>query len=171
MIEIASKCIKMRLPNGKVVDILPEVFEEITKWLQKDNSAPEAGGYIVGYRHSGTGNVSLESVSHPYPLDIRNRVRFSINDLKHKLFLLRARTKKSYYMGVWHTHPQTVPEPSNIDWNDWYDTLNIDKTACEYVFFIIAGTEGARIWLGIFKTKKIAEIFECEKEGDLYKNS
>lgn len=72
-------------------------------------------------------------------------------------------------MGVWHTHPQTIPEPSSIDWEDWNETLKVDRTACEYVFFIIAGTEGARVWVGDFKIKKIFEIFECQKEGNLYK--
>ena len=168
-IKIVDKCTKMRLPNGTNVDILPEVFEEIGKWLQIEPYAPESGGFIVGYQHKGTKDISLEKVSHPYPLDYRNRIHFNIIDPKHKSFLLRERAKKSYYMGVWHTHPQTVPEPSNIDWNDWYETLNIDKTACEYVFFIIAGTEGGRVWVGEFKTKKITEIHECEKEGDLYK--
>lgn len=168
-IGIDEKCIKMILPNGKTVDILPNVFGEIKKWLQVDNSASEAGGYIVGYKHSNTGNISLEEISHPYPFDIRNRIRFSIKDPKHKFFLLRYKARKSYYMGVWHTHPQTIPEPSDIDWDDWYETLKIDKTACEYIFFIIAGTKKVRVWVGEFQTCKITEIFECEKVGNLYK--
>ena len=73
-------------------------------------------------------------------------------------------------MGVWHTHPQIIPEPSYVDWNDWYATLDIDQTACDFVFFIIAGIKGARVWVGDFKSKQIIEIFECQKEGDLYKN-
>jgi len=160
----------MRLPNEKVVDILSSVFEEMKKWLQRELSAPESGGYIVGYQHIRTGNISLESISPPYPLDIRSRIRFNIVDSTHKLFLMRAMGRKSFYMGIWHTHPQSIPEPSGIDWDDWYGTLEVDKTACEYAFFLIAGTEGARVWVGDFKTKQIVEIFECEKEGDLYKD-
>lgn len=171
VIKIENRSVKMKLPNNKVVDILPEVFEEINKWLQIDDSLSESGGFIVGYQHKGTNNISLECVSHPYPLDTRNRVRFNIKDPKHKLFLLRASARKSYYMGVWHTHPQRIPEPSQIDWNDWKETLDMDQTACEYVFFLIAGSEGARIWVGDLKTKAIKEIFECEKERDLYKKN
>jgi hypothetical protein len=44
----------------------------------------------------------------------------------------------------------------------------MDKTASEYVFFLIAGTEGISVWVGDFITKHIVEIFECEKDGDLY---
>lgn len=82
-IGIDEKCIKMMLPNEKTVDILPNVFGEIKKWLQVDNSASEAGGYIVEYKHSNTGNISLEEISHPYPFNIRNCIRFSIKDPKH----------------------------------------------------------------------------------------
>lgn len=171
MIEISNKCIKLILPNGKVVDILPEVFGEIKKWIQNDDISPESGGFLVGYQHKGTGNVSLENITYPQPFDYRDRIHFEIRDPKHKLYLLRARARKSYYMGVWHTHPQRIPEPSNIDWEDWYGTLEMDKTACEYVFFVIAGTEGIRVWVGDFKTKDIKEILECQKEGDLYKKA
>lgn len=171
MIEISNRCIKLKLPNEKVVDILPEVFEEIKKWIQNDDNSPESGGFLVGYQHKGTGNVSLENATYPQPLDYRDRIHFEIRDPKHKLYLLRARVRKSYYMGVWHTHPQRIPEPSTIDWEDWYGTLEVDRTACEYVFFIIAGTEGIRVWVGNFKTKEIKEIIECQKEGDLYKKA
>lgn len=71
-------------------------------------------------------------------------------------------------MGVWHTHPQMIPEPSSIDWNDWYDTLEVDWTACKYIFFIIVGMKEMRVWVGDFARKEIIEIFECEKVGDLY---
>ena len=171
MIEIAKKCIKMKLPNGKVVDILPEVFQEISKWIQNDNYKPESGGFILGYKHEGTGNISLEYVTSPKPFDIQGRVDFKIRDPIHKLLLLRARVRKSFYMGVWHTHPQTIPNPSTIDWDDWNDTLIKDRTASEYVFFLIAGTKGIRVWVGNLKTKHIMEIFECQKDGDLYKKT
>lgn len=168
-IEIANRCIKMKLPNGKVVDILPEVFQEISKWIQNDDHAPEGGGFILGYKHEGTGNISLEYVTYPQPLDICSRVYFKIRDPIHKLLLLKARVRKSFYMGVWHTHPQTIPDPSTVDWNDWNDTLIKDRTASKYVFFLIAGTKSIRVWVGDFETKNIVEIFECEKDGDLYK--
>jgi len=169
VIEINNKCVKMKLPNGMVVDILSEVFQEISKWIQIDISLPESGGFILGYSHKGTGNISLENVTYPQQLDIRDRVNFKIRDPRHKLLLSKARANKSFYMGVWHTHPQSVPDPSITDWNDWNDTIIKDRTASRYVFFLIAGTKGIRVWVGDFKTKQILEIFECEKDGDLYK--
>lgn len=166
--KLMNSCKKMELPNGKVVDILSTVFEEIGQWLQDSIEKTEAGGYIVGYQHYGTENITLEHISHPYLLDIRERLFFIMRDPRHKIFLLKHRRKHSFYMGVWHTHPQIIPEPSSIDWKDWYDTLEVDKTGCEYVFFVIAGLQEMRIWVGDFKSKSIVEIFECQKVGGLY---
>lgn len=168
-IKMSDACVKMRLPNGKIVDIMAQVFVEMVTWLQLNELIPESGGFIVGYEHSETGNITLEKVSHPYLLDKRSRLGFQLKDPRHHSFLLKESRKKSFYMGVWHTHPQIIPEPSSIDWTDWYETLEKDKTACGYIFFLIAGTEAARVWVGDSKTKKIEEIFECQKDGDLYK--
>lgn len=156
----------MNLPNHKVVDILTPVFDEIYKWSQDSEEKPESGGYIVGYQHVKTGNISLEAVSHPYCMDVKNRVRFDIRDPRHKLFLKKAERKRSYYMGVWHTHPQRVPIPSSIDWNDWHKTLLLDKTASQYIFFVIAGMQEIRVWAGDYRTGEIIELAETAKNED-----
>ena len=165
-IKEAKRCVKMILPNKKVVDILSPVFEEITKWIQDEEHKPESGGFIIGYQHSKTGNISLENVSHPYKFDYKSRVRFKIRDPRHKLFLRKSMKQKSYYMGTWHAHPQITPIPSIIDLEDWQATLSTDKTGCEYVFFIIAGIKDYRIWAGDFKTKEIFELLEAKKNEE-----
>lgn len=161
-----NKCVKIILPNGKIVDILSSVLDEIRKWLQDKNEKPESGGYIVGYQHERTGNVSLEAISHPYFFDMKNRIRFDIRDLRHNMFLKKALRRKSYYMGVWHTHPQSVPVPSFIDLDDWNKTMRSDKTGCQYVFFIIAGINEWRLWIGDLLTGEIAEGQECLKDAE-----
>ena len=161
-----NKCVKIKLPNGNVVDVLSSVLDEIFKWIQVDNNKPESGGYIVGYEHERTGHISLEEVSHPYALDTRNRIHFDIRDPRHDLFLKKARRHKSFYMGVWHTHPQIDPKPSDVDWEDWNATMQSDKTGSQYIFFLIAGTVKWRIWIGDFSTRRIVEGMECEKKDN-----
>lgn len=168
VVKITNSCKKLKLPNDKVVDILSGVSEAIQKWIQNSGEKPEAGGYIVGYQHSRTKNITLEEVSRPYLLDKRSRMRFTISDPRHNLFLMSRKRKRSFYMGVWHTHPQKTPVPSSIDWEDWYDALKVDKTGCEYMFFIIAGITEMRVWVGDFATNSITEIFECQKRNGVY---
>jgi len=164
-IENENKCVKIQLPNGNVVDILCPVLVEISKWIQNDTDKPESGGYIVGYQHEKTGHISLENVSPAYMFDTKNRIHFDIRDPRHDLFLKKARRHKSYYMGVWHTHPQADPSPSPVDWEDWNATMHFDKTGSQYIFFIIAGTENWRIWIGDINTGIITEGIECSKNA------
>lgn len=161
-----NQCVKMRLPNGKIVDVLSPVLDKMYRWLQDEAHKPESGGFIVGYQHKGTGNVSLETISEPGTLDKCNRIRFFICDPTHKDFLRKAGRKKSYYMGVWHTHPESSPTPSSIDYTDWYDTLDVDQTGSQYAFFIIAGTHEWKLWTGDFSTKTITEAVELPKGRD-----
>ena len=166
VIEKSCKCVKLKLPNNKVVDILSLVLCEMYQWIQDSDEKPESGGYIVGYQHKETGNVSLEAVSHPYPLDTKNRIRFNIKDPHHTLFLRKAKRSRSYYMGVWHTHQQRVPSTYNIDCASWSDSLKEEKSGCEYIFFVIVGIEEFRVWVGDSQTGIISEIVECEKDKD-----
>ena len=163
-IKHENRCVKISLPNGNVVDILTPAIEEMSKWIQDTPDKPESGGFIVGYQHKRTGNISLDSVSPPLINDTRERFYFAIEDPGHFVFLNKARRHGSYYMGVWHTHPQKVPEPSSIDWEDWKGTLNTDVTGCAYAFFIIVGIEMWRMWVGDFESKKITEVDECKKD-------
>lgn len=165
-IKANNQCVKVLLPGGEVVDILSSVLNEIAKWIQDNEVKPESGGFIAGYQHKGTGNVSLEMVSVPRSFDVKSRVRFEIKDPAHKLFLVKAKRKQSYYMGAWHTHPQKVPIPSPIDWEDWHQSMHWDKTGCRYIFFIIAGTEEWKIWIGDFSTGEISEGAECPKDSE-----
>ena len=79
-----GKCIKLHLPNGKVVDVLDSVIEEICKWIQDDDTKPESGGYIVGYQHEYTGNITLEKASPPFDADKKSRIHFAIKDKRHR---------------------------------------------------------------------------------------
>ena len=55
----------------------------------------QSGGYIVGYQHDITKNVSLEKISHPFSGDYCNRIHFTIKDPRHNSFLLKEEVKKA----------------------------------------------------------------------------
>ncbi len=167
-VEKKNRCIKYKLPNGHTVDILPCVNENLSSFRQNSSNTPESCGYILGYKDKFTENITLSDITVPQKNDYRNRVYCILKDLSHKLMLKLQANNKNYYMGVWHTHPQTNPTPSNIDWEDWNRTLVEDKTGCEYAFFIIVGTSKTRIWVGSYSDYSITEIFECESLNGIY---
>jgi len=165
---ILIRCYKFRLPDGRTLDILAEVVSEISQWLQNVQGEPESGGYLLGYQHRQTGNITIELLTTPQPKDIRTIISCKLLDIAHYLFLNKMKASHSYYMGVWHTHPQKNPIPSSTDWTDWYATLNANKTGCGYIFFLIAGTDSFEIWVGDNKSKRITKMDECNMENGLY---
>lgn len=166
--EIEPRCYKLKLPNGRVVDILSEIVDEMSNWLQYDSKSPESGGYIVGYQHRKTGNITLEFITPPHEQDFRSRIRCTISDFFHGKVLQKAKLKNSYYMGVWHTHPQLIPAPSTIDLQDWEQSLRYEKSGGDYIFFLIAGVQGFRVWVGDYSNREIVEIHEIPRYGALY---
>lgn len=72
-------------------------------------------------------------------------------------------------MGVWHTHPQNIPIPSNVDWDEWSEILKKDRTGDKYAIFIIIGMQEFRIWVGDFDTRIIVEIFESASKDGIYR--
>lgn len=165
---IESRCFKFKTGSGQIIDITPNVIENVLPYLQKTKTDDEACGYVVGYKNNSTHNITLNSTSLPGAEDYRTRIFCKLKDVAHKIFLKRQESEKNYYMGTWHTHPQNIPIPSLIDIKEWEDTLKSDKTGCEYAFFLIFGVDEFRVWYGDYKTKRILELKEIKRINDLY---
>lgn len=166
--EYVNRCIKLNLPDGRTIDLLSEMLNKMIFWKQKEYHTPESCGFILGYKNRKTHNITISDITIPQKEDYRTRLFCKLLDELHFEFLKCSVKKGNYYMGVWHTHPQNVPVPSQIDWNDWYDVLEKDKTADKYAIFIIIGIKEFRIWVGDCTTKEIIEIFEADSKEGIY---
>lgn len=167
--EYVNRAVKFILPNGNVVDLLPEALSTMAVWKQRDLSTPESCGFILGYMNSETKNVTLSSITLPQHNSACSHFFCKLKTLLHSRQLKENEQKKNYYMGTWHTHPQRVPNPSPTDWRDWRETIEKDTTGCEFAFFIIIGLDEFRIWAGNLQTKKIDELSEAAMSDGIYK--
>ena len=59
------------------------------------------------------------------------------------------------YLGEWHTHPESHPQPSHLDMREW---LNICGRRRAPMIFIIQGTISCWVGLGIGRAVKMAEL-------------
>ena len=50
------------------------------------------------------------------------------------------------YLGLWHTHPEPCPTPSNTDKRGWEKTVSADMFEGDRLFFPIVGTTLIRVW-------------------------
>ncbi len=168
VVEYVDRCVKFRMPDGNEADLLLSVLTAMEKWKQIHFDSKEAGGFILGYQNKATGNLTISDITSPQPNDSRSRCFCTIKDAIHFALLKKSKLKQNYYIGVWHTHPQDIPVPSSLDWNDWQEILQKDKTGSKYAIFIIIGLFEFRVWSGCFETKEIIEIFESTIRDGIY---
>lgn len=157
------------MPNGKYLDILPNVINLFIDNVQYNDCDKESGGYLIGYEESKTGNVVITSITLPKSRDKQTRNTIKLVDHRHQNLLSKEQTNKCYYLGLWHTHPEDIPHPSKTDIDDWNRSINNEIKELTYIYYVIIGRMQMRIWVGDNRTKEINEIFECSRgEKGLY---
>jgi len=168
-VQIESKrLVKMRLPDGRVLDINDTVFELISKYIQTDVIINESGGFLIGYTEKKKKSVVIETITEPQIKDLQSRVSFCRKDPAHLKILEIFRRDKSDYLGTWHTHPQNIPFPSKTDLKDWEECLSKERTSNGYILFLIWGYTHFRVWVGDIKTRKLYEIEEWPSKNKKY---
>ncbi len=153
-----EKLIKLKMLNGKYIDILDVVGNIFKKYQQFDN-LPEAGGILIGYMHRIYKSVIIEKATEPQKDDKRTFLGFFRKSKHHIDAVKQAKKNNSGYIGNWHTHPCDIPSPSSTDYSSWKESLNKESSTCGSLFFIIVGRKGYRVWEGNIRTKEIKEIF------------
>lgn len=143
--EKRTSIMKISFPNGIQADLFPDIQELIYKYRQIKENLPEAGGILVGYENTETGNITIVKGTEPKERDCRSRVRLLLSN-QHRA---EIQTLEYPYgcMGTWHTHPTEVPSPSSMDLKDWKKCLKQNANATDSLVFIIGGRKTFRIWL------------------------
>jgi integrative and conjugative element protein (TIGR02256 family) len=106
--------------QGLYVLVESNVLDIICAYRQDNPKKHEAGGTLMGYR-SGR-HLHILHATVPMPLDRSSRIRFERLDPGHQLTVTRAWEESQGhidYLGDWHTHPQSNPLPSEIDYTEW----------------------------------------------------
>ena len=65
---------KIRFQNGILLDLFPAVQDLLYTYRQVANNAPEAGGILIGYENTSTGNFTVSGATVPQASDIRSRI-------------------------------------------------------------------------------------------------
>jgi integrative and conjugative element protein (TIGR02256 family) len=108
---------------GYQIRISPEAWAGMRSWIvrSRDEAGPqvETGGLLFGERDDAARVIWVSDVSGPPPDSSASAEKFicgvagtaEMNEEK------RGRTRGSvHYLGMWHTHPDSVPLPSPTDW-------------------------------------------------------
>lgn len=137
-----------RISAAQRLIIVEEAVERMLKFRQVHWWQPEAGGVLLGRHLLDSEDLVVDEVTTPQSADRRSRFGFFRSSLHSDLARRRWEIQgcKMAYLGLWHTHPQSVPHPSSVDRNDWNNAIANDTFEGNRLFFPIVGIDRIRVW-------------------------
>lgn len=146
--------------------ISTDVLFRLADLRQLDSHRPESGGLLLGRLFGGGNESAVEAVTVPGDGDRQSRFSFFRSSLHQRAAekYWKLTGGEGTYLGLWHTHPELIPSPSEVDIEDWQRALKKDVFHGNGLLFAIVGMKALGFWYGI-SAKKIIFVgnFEIEK--------
>jgi integrative and conjugative element protein (TIGR02256 family) len=144
--------------DGGRLEIGTVALNKMCKFAQNKFYKREAGGVLLGRYLLNSLDVVIDDITIPMWGDRRSRNSFYRDRERHQTAIDEAWILSGYtttYLGEWHTHPENVPTPSRIDFNNWSDRLDRDNHSNNTLYFVIIGITDVGVWEG----EKYTNIF------------
>ncbi|MYF38900.1 MAG: hypothetical protein F4219_09120 [Gammaproteobacteria bacterium] len=138
------------------VNVHKDVAEVWHRHRQTGAKTVESFGVLIGTTSVNRREIWIEMVTTPMSRDQCSRFSFSLLDPGHQKAVCKmfySTDGRAIYLGTWHTHPESIPEPSNIDKNDWANCLRMNRR--RPLAFVLVGIEEIRLFIqrnGRFKS-------------------
>lgn len=126
-----------------------EAWNLIHQYKQEGTLKKEKGGIFLGKERSDS--IEVVEATTPQEGDISNRFNFHRKSKNHQKIAINRWSNSdstTTYLGEWHTHPQRIAKPSNIDINEWQNKLSGYSLP---LVLVIIGIQTD--WVGIFSPK------------------
>lgn len=114
--------------------ISEDIMEELFSYRQKNFLSKESGGMLFTNKLNNT-EIEINKISIPCSSDIRKRNYFKLDEKKAKQEVLIQFENGFHYLGDWHTHNETIANPSPTDINSIHELFT--KSKHNRPFFII----------------------------------
>ena len=115
-----------------------QVLEVLNDHVQRKDSDPESGGILLG--HVRGENLEILEATVPTIWDKRKRYFFGRLPFGHQLFADNRWTSSNgtvRYLGEWHSHPEDLPNPSQLDSIEWKKLASNRKDARPLLALIV----------------------------------
>lgn len=142
--------IMFRRSDTGVAYISEEALTRMLSYRQTTPNACEAGGVLLGRHRIDSHDIFVEDITTPHHLDKRTRITFVRSKAHQRLAMKRWKNSGETcgHLGLWHTHPESDPHPSDVDIFDWRKALHEDHYEGPSLIFVIVGTSTLRMWQG-----------------------
>jgi len=130
--------IRWKSDTGQVLELPRVCLDEMIEFLRRD-SPDETGGILTG-RYTDEMSGCIIRASDPPPDSIQSPTTFLRGTEKVDEALKESRERYGlYYLGEWHTHPNTAPKLSDQDKEEMQSIANNESYECPHPFLIIIG--------------------------------
>ena len=131
----------IQIKNFGTVRISYDFLSRLSGYRQVGSNTPESGGVAIGRHLNSGGTLLIENFTPPQKSDKHGRCLFFRSQAHNALVqnIWQESNHYSTYVGLWHTHPEPIPQCSNIDKRDWLKALNKSQFHGKRLFFFIIG--------------------------------
>ena len=133
--------------SGYEVRIAASAWSEIKGWIRQnlrtDGPDVETGGILFGERDDASRVIWVTEAIGPPPDSEKSAQGFEcgVKGVKETNYEKRNRTRKSVqYLGMWHTHPDSAPLPSPIDFRGMEKIVSSTNNPAPKSLLLIVGT-------------------------------
>lgn len=108
------------LPDGSVQLNFSDSVREVFERNIQASDLPESGGILLGTVHERGLLVTVATTPTRQDRQLRylfERFPFGHHAVARRLWRSTGGTTR--YIGEWHTHPQDIPTPSDLDLKEW----------------------------------------------------
>lgn len=158
-------------PRATIILIANNVIDKINDDAARYAGRRERGGIFVGLRRGP--HIEVKEATLPMKWDLGTMFSFRRSSRGHQEIALKRWQESSQTMdwvGEWHSHPQSIPTPSSIDFGSWRQIITERNAA---MVFLIVGYKAQWIGLSIPDQPKPITFIEVERSmaGVAYKRA
>lgn len=140
--------------NSKSIHISDTALNIFNKYKQIGKWSNESGGILLGQVTDK--GIYILKASTPNKFDKASRYGFECNKDGAQIIMdyeFVNSAKKTIYLGEWHTHPESIPTPSETDLKMIQTQYKKNKINEPFLLLIIQGTK--ELFVGLYDGNEI----------------
>lgn len=125
--------------SGQRIVFAQAVLNHFAKHRQDKPEKTEAGGLL--FAKVDFLDIHVQKVTGPRTRDIRKRTLFRPHGPSEQKEIDKFHKRGLHFVGVWHTHPEAVPSPSQLDISSICGTFSRSVHSRDGFILVIVGTD------------------------------
>jgi len=133
-------------------------MESMLAHRQLRASDNEAGGQL--FARLSAGRIDIKVATGPRPADRSSRLYFAPSRVHERREIHELHRRSLHYIGDWHTHPQKIPSPSDLDLQNINEIFTQSHHAYAGILIVIVGQlePPAGIFVGIANGQGVSAL-------------